>query len=547
MAEEQTTKSRQPRFDVEARHSRAIWQYLLERWTKDMLKRVPDYTPDSRALDKWLSDFWRTEPLLAGVVNSVVNIDKNRGWTLTGGRNQVGRFQRVLREAEDGAGWRRFIGLQSEAYWTTNIGALAEIARVGDNGPLGALYHLDSTRCMLTGDPGAPLRYEPVAGKPQSWRATDYMRAVSMPMPQEEYHQLGYCAVMRAAQLAILMVAIYRHDREMLFAAMPKGLLLLTGIDEQDWETAMQANTERLTAKEREFYSGLSIFFSRLGGDLDAKLVALSQLPEGFSMTEWTNLLMYGYALAFGYDPREFWPVSGGQLGTGRESELQALKASGKGGLDFALSFQDNLQRELPATLLFEFDQRDTAGELEGYQAIRAYADAVNAMAQPAGPGYEETLTAEQRRRLFAEKGLIPDEWTVAEEQITLTDTGTTERDRLLAQPQILRACERFQDEPIVRLTWDWRRGEQLRTLWPSGAQALQPPATYSLPARPRVVRRAAAPESPEPAVLYASEDGDVVITEADVDRAIGPWDARVDPAYRGLLEAHAVGPEVEE
>jgi len=367
-----------------------------------------------------------------------------------------------------------------------------------------------------------------------------------MPMPQEEYHQLGYCAVMRAAQLAILMVAIYRHDREMLFAAMPKGLLLLTGIDEQDWETAMQANTERLTAKEREFYSGLSIFFSRLGGDLDAKLVALSQLPEGFSMTEWTNLLMYGYALAFGYDPREFWPVSAGQLGTGRESELQALKASGKGGLDFALAFQDNLQRELPATLLFEFDQRDTAGELEGYQAIRAYADAVNAMAQPAGPGYEETLTAEQRRRLYAEKGFIPDEWTATEEQLILTDADTVARDRLLAQPQILRACERFQDEPIVRLTWDWRRGYHLRTLWPSGASALQPPVTYSLPARPRVVRRAVEPEASETGALYASEDGDVVITEADVARAIGKWDARVDPEYRGLLEARAVKPEAE-
>mgnify|MGYP002682220980 CR=1 FL=1 len=47
-----------------------------------------------------------------------------------------------------------------------------------------------------------------------------------------------------------------------------------------------------------------------------------------------------------------------------------------------------------------------------------------------------------------------------------------------------------------------------------------------------------------------SEEDGrvvHVVITEADVARAIGKWDTRVDPEYRGLLEAHAVRPEVEE
>ena len=69
---------------------------------------------------------------------------------------------------------------------------------------------------------------------------------------------------------------------------------------------------------------------------------------------------------------------------------------------------------------------------------------------------------------------------------------------------------------------------------------------TYSLPARPRVVRRAVKPEASETGALYTSEDGDVVITEADVARAIGKWDARVDSEYRGLLEAYAVKPEAE-
>ncbi len=525
--------SRQPRFQTTGERAAYIWRHLLERWTKDTIQQIPAYSPSSRTLDKWLSDFWRTETLLSGVVNSVVSIDKNRGWSLTGGRNQVSRFQRVLREVEGGGGWRRFASLQSESFWTTNIGAIAEIGRVGNDGPLGALYHVDPTKCQLTGDIETPLEYTPTNGKAQRWSPLDYMRAASLPMVQEEYHQLGYCAVMRAIQFTVLMVAIYRHDREMLFSLMPKGLLLMSGIDEGDWEDAMQVNAERLTAKEREFYAGLSIFFSGMGGEIDAKLVSLSQLPHGFNMHEWTTLLMNGYALVFGYDAREFWPVSGGSLGTGRETEVQALKATGKGGLDFALNFQDNLQRELPPTLFFEFEQRDDSGEEAQYRAIQAYAEAVNSMARPSAPGYEETLSAEQRRVLYAEAGFIPEEWTFIEDDVTATDTENVERDRLLAQPNILRACEQFPQEPIIRLSWHWRRGYQAKTLWQAGAQALLPPTHYSIPTRKRQ-----ADIDPEQ-VLY--EGDDFTITGEDVVRAMRKWDRRVDPEYRGLLDADRV------
>jgi hypothetical protein len=523
-------ESRQPRFSEGTRKYVAAVRSMLETWTKDTIQQIPPYQPNSRELDKWLSDFWRTETLLSGVVSSVINIDKNRGWNLTGGRNQVARFTRVLRGVEGGQGWRRYASLQSESFWTTNIGAVSEIGRIGDQGPLGALYHVDPTRCRLTGDLQAPLEYTPSQGKPQAWGPLDYIRSTSLPMVQEDYHQLGYCAVMRAVQFAVLMVAIYRHDKEMLFALMPKGLLLMSGIDEQDWEDAMVANAERLTAKEREFFAGLSIFFSGVAGDIDAKLVTLSQLPHGFNMSEWTNMLMYGYALVFGYDPREFWPVSGGTLGTGRETEVQAMKATGKGGLDFALSFQDNLQRELPPTLLFEFEQRDAFGEASEYEAIRAFAEAVNEMAAPAGPGMGETLTPEQRRILYAEKGFIPDEWTLTEEDVTATDVESVERDRLLSQDQVLRACERFPAEPIVRLTWRYGRGIQVKRLWDSGQQALEPARFYSVPGRQRQAEV-------DPEQVYF-DDGTVVITGEDVQRALSKWDNRHDEAWAGLPDA---------
>lgn len=530
--------SRQPRFKSRGDMVTYIWHTLLDKWTKDTIQNVPDYTPSSRTLDKWLSDFWRTETLLSGVVANVVSIDKNRGWNLTGGRNQVARFTRVLRGVEGGSGWRRFASLQSESFWTTNIGSISEIGRLGRDGPLGALYHVDPTKCELTGSIKEPLKYYPSQGKPQRWAPGDFMRSTSLPMIQEEYRQLGFCAVMRAVQFAILMVAIYRHDREMLFSLMPKGLLLMSGIDEQDWEDAMEANAERLSAKEREFYSGLSIFFSGSMGDIDAKLVSLSQLPHGFDMESWVNLLMYGYALVFGYDPREFWPVSGGSLGTGKESEIQAMKATGKGGLDFALTYQDNLQRELPPTLLFEFEQRDAFGEASEYEAIRAFAEAVNEMAAPSGPGQMETLSPEQRRILYAERGFIPDEWTITEEDVTATDVESVERDRLLSQPQILRACEAYTDEPIIRLSWHWHKGMSVKTLWRSGAEALLPLRYISSPPLKRQT-----PIDPEE-TYYADPDGDFTITGEDIQRSLQKWDTRHASEWAGLPDAETVTEE---
>jgi len=549
MAEEATDierarkpKSKQPRFTLSEEQSQAtlIWLRLLRTWTKDAIKQIPEYQPDSRRLDKWLSELWRTEPLLSGVVSTVVGIDKNRSWNLTGGRNQVARFARVLRSVDNGAGWRRFLSMQSESFWTTNIGAVTEIGRLGKYGPMAALYHVDPTRCRLTGNPRQPLEYYPVRGKSQKWGALDFMRSASMPNIREEFNGLGYCAVMRAVQLTVLMIAIYRHDREMLFSMMPKGLLLMSGIDEVDWEDAMRVNQAQLTAREREFFAGLSVFFSGTAGEIDAKLISLSKLPENFSMSEWTNMLMYGYALVFGYDPREFWPVSGGVLGTGRETEIQAMKATGKGGLDFVLAFQDNLQRELPDTILFEFEQRDTFGEEAEYASMKAFADAVNAMASPAGPGMAETLTPEQRRILYAERGYIPDEWTAEEEEVTLTDVESVERDRLLSNPQVLRACQRFPEEQIVRLTWNWKSGFRTKVLWQSGEEALIPPRFYSLPTKAET-RRAIDDIDPE-TVYYASED--VTITGEDVRRALEKWNQRHDAEWAGLPDADSVESE---
>lgn len=406
-----------------------------------------------RQWDNWLREFVLKEPYLAGVYNSVVQIDKNRGWSLIGGRNQVLRYSDILHAADDDAGWRNHITWQAQSYYSTRAGFVAEIGSEGEGGPLRALWSVDPARIELTGDLTFPLKYFPAGGSQQDWQASDFIRAASLISTDETRRGYGFPANARNFDLAKIMVAVWEHDKEQLAARAPRGLLLLKGISEDQWDQAMQAREERLDSLQRQYYGSVATLAASGAEEIDAKLFALSQLPKDFNLREWVSLLMYGYALSYGYDAREFFPVDSGQLGSAKETEVQHRKASSKGDLDFSLAYQEQLQSRLPETLQFEFEQRDASGE---------HLDAVLALSKAAVIteankwiiNGQNVLSAEQILQMAAQAGVIPEEWTVLEEDVTATDTEEAQlrhlRQRAMELPRVQRALERFPAEPIV-------------------------------------------------------------------------------------------------
>jgi hypothetical protein len=514
--------SRQPRFDK----SPAVFGHVL-RWLQMTEIEVPAYATDSRARDARLREVWRLEPRLSGVLNSVMLIDANRGWSLVGGRNQVKRYTDILRECEGGDGWRYYVRRAALSYYATDIGAITEVGRDGPGGPMRALFHVDSARCKLSGDRDAPLYYYPSQGGQQPWPRDGFFRVASMPSDDERFHGLGWCAVSRCLEIARLLYAVLCHDQEQLAARAPRGLLLLKGIQQQQWDDAMAQRDAILDSKDYRYYGALTVLAGMGMDEVDAKLVALSQLPVGFDAQKFLDFSMFSYALAFGYDPSEFWPVQFGALGRGRETEMQHLKASGKGGLDFCLSYQERLQRELPESLHFEFEQRDDEGELATIAVQRAKADLVRTLYEAGGIARPALLTPEQTLELLAEMGVVPEEWTPVEEDVEVTDTDdsgvdpeepTAEAERYLDSPRVQRAMELFPRESIIKATWT-PHGLRWRTLW----QPRERPRLH-------VVRRE------EGAALY--QDDDVTITEADVERAIDEGRRRVGEEFAALLDA---------
>lgn len=492
-------KSKQPRLKNQAKFEPSAFYSSTLRWVNLAQDQEPAYSPDSRTRDTWLSSFWRREPHLAGVLSSVNSIDANRGWHLIGGRNQVSRYVDILRNAEDGAGWRQYISLQSTAYYTADIGALTETGRDGANGPLRALYHLDPTKCKLTGNRRAPLQYHKTK---DPWTDDDFFRLVSMRNILEEYYGLGYCATSRVLDLSKIMLAVYSHELEMLGARAPKGLLLLQNISEEQWKEAMKARDAALDSEMRKYYNAVAVLAQQGVDNVDAKLVALSQLPEGFDLEVFTNLLMYAYALCFGYDPIEFWPVLAGQLGRGRETDIQHRKGTGKGGLNFMLAFQEQLQQQLPETLQFEFEQRDQEGVLLDAQVSQAWANVVTTlyggkMDTAPGPSGDAggdgvptdgqraeqrgIITWEEGRSMLATAGVIPASWTAMDEDVTATDAKAIEQrqmrqkqEELMENDTVRRAVYQYPNEPIVRYTWHPYKPGKTEILFRQGSDALQ-------------------------------------------------------------------------
>ncbi|MBE9478879.1 MAG: hypothetical protein IMY80_02855 [Chloroflexi bacterium] len=378
----------------------------------------------------------------------------------------------------------------------------------------------------------------------QKWEILDFMRCASLPDMREEYNGLGHCALSRCIELTKLMVAVYEHDREQLGSKAPRGLLLLEGIDQKQWDSSMVIRAARKEGLEQEYFANVAVLASGGSRSIDAKLVALSKLPQNFDLQAFTSMLMYGYALCFGYDPSEFYPVQFGSLGRGTEMEIQHEKATVKGKLDYAYAFQENLQGELPPTIDFNFDERDDSGDLTLANVQKTHAETVASM-RNTGPG---DLSVAETRQLWAEYGLIPREWTEVEEDVEIEDTESPEvseeeagdvetediesaeeeerrfeylhrkrdRDRLLSNIHVRSAAETFPKEAIVEYSWPQKR---MHVLAESGYGLLTPPRSYHFISRE---------------VLYDTDE--VEITDDDVEKAIQKGEDRLGAEFKSLL-----------
>jgi hypothetical protein len=425
-------------------------------------RSVPPYVPRSARRDRWLQGFWQEEPYLESVVHGAVSIDKNRAWELAGGRNLVSRYINIFRAVEFGQGWREFMSRAAQSYYTTDLGFIGLLQYDGDS--LDTFYNVDPTLCQLA-EPGAgySLRYTP----PYALRRDittinltrdDYLAARSMPSVAYKFSGLGRCAVSRCIEWSLLMIAIYGHYHEQLLSKAPKGLLLLQGVSQSDWQNAMQNRQVDLDSTNNDFYGKIKVLAST-DATIDAKLIALSQLPMGFDLKTFTDLLMYGYALAFGYPAEEFWPLQGGSFGHSREVEANEQRSSSKGVGNFILDLQEEVQRVIPVSIHFEFLRRDTGGDMN--EALLQGQRIANVMSlYDKGTG---VISQDESRTLLASAGILPQGWTPQDEDAKGSDTMRAIeikqiKERLMDSYPVQESLDAMPTQPIVHYQWPQNR-----------------------------------------------------------------------------------------
>lgn len=363
--------SKQPRFQY-PKDSGAFYSSVYQWVTKANLQS-PVYKADTRKRDEWMQQFWKLEPHLAGVLNSVVSIDQNRNWEMIGGRNQVRQFSAILHDADDGNGWREHAGLAALAYYTSDLGAIVEVGRTNPDptkAGLAALYSVDSTRCKAIrrhapNNLSIPtLQYRPRNGDMMEWYSYDYIKLTSMPQVEEAYNGIGYCAVSRVMDLARIMVGVFEHDLEQLRIAPPSGFMTVNGVTDTEFQAALDKRTER-RSNDMQAYTSDVVYLVSPDVPVEVKLTALSNLPRDFNLSDFVQTLMLGYALALGYDASEFYSIKYAPLtNAGTATKVQSQKATAKGELSFVLAYQDALSRWLPESILFEFDERSDEGDM---------------------------------------------------------------------------------------------------------------------------------------------------------------------------------------
>ena len=488
-AQAAAVESKQPRFAVTRQQAINLFNQIYGV-AKEAIFNEPPYAADSSRLDTWLAKVVKKEPYLLGILQSVVSIDKNRGWTLVGGKIQVKKFVNILHNfqvAPDLFGWRNGLSVSAQNFYQSNLGSVVEIGRSQTNGPLAALYTVDPTKCKLTGRQETPLKYTNGPRDKQDWEPTDYFRVTSFPSPAESMNGLGMCAVYRCIELAKLLVSVFEHDREQLGSKAPKGILTINGLTQEQWLQSLEESSVDLKTLEREYYSGVQVLASEGNPEIKVGLTSFSNLPAEFDHREFIDMIIYGYALAFGYDPREFWPVSSGSLGTATESESQFRRASSKGGLDFTLGFQEKLQDELPETVDFEFEQRDVQGDIAEADFQKKKLDIISQMfsgasSQQGGPSSPSLISFEEARQLMVDAKLIPDDWTPDDEDAQVADTD--DLGPLVEKQRVQRALAKFPNEDIV--VYNSRTGAY-RTIRRAGEKKLLTTAG----AKPRAVKNA--------------------------------------------------------
>jgi len=400
----------------------------IMRVAKDS-KKAPPYGTYQHRL--WLDKLWRNDSILSGAMYSMVAKAESMNWRVDGGRNLAGQAAQMLASARhlSGNDWTGFISPSAIEFYSQNMGFVWDVTRQSyPYGRIDGLAAIDSKNCVLTGNAKYPMYYRSVVTNQEIWyQPWMFMRGCSMLRPDERWRGMSWCAVERAAKSALLLSALYDYDAEKLSNLPPEGVASVTGMTDAEFRAAIRLwMAERRKNNSLTFPQVLWLIGNNPNAKVAVNIQSFSQVPEQFDRQTVVTQYVQTLALCFGVDVREFWAISSGALGTASETEVQHLKARGKGGGEFIAIVERLLNAELPPSVFFTFDTADIEEDMVAANVAKAWIDAYIKLVFPP-EGYDAIIDATSFKRLLADKGVLP-EWMVGDNRISI-ESGEIHKD----------------------------------------------------------------------------------------------------------------------
>lgn len=436
---------------------------------------LPPHGDPSR--DIVLADFWKHEPLLAGAVYSMSAKMSTLSWTVMGDKENASYFAKLLSRAQsmDGYDWGAFISASAQDFYTTDRGVYWETPRNGNRitGELADLGHIDALQCAMTGNSKTPIFYlSDVTGQDLFFRPGEYIHYTSMPSPRESDFGIGFCASSRAYRAAKLLLGLHNYDEEKLANLPPEGVAAVSGLTMDEFQDALATwKAAREKNMSLTFPQVLWLIGSQPGAKVSLDFIGFSEIPESFDRRTVVEQYINTLALDFGVDAREFWPISTSSLGTASESEIQHMKAKGKGPGEFVSIIERKINGEFPDGVEFSFDTQDIAEDKQAAEIAKTWIEALLPLVtggspggpqagqppsngkvekpenqgagrgsglslNPAGgnaqvPGASVTgfISTEEFLRLLADRGVLPN-YLVKDKRVVVTDSGISEKEK---------------------------------------------------------------------------------------------------------------------
>lgn len=357
------------------------------------LTKAPRYW--SRSRDDWMARFVHKEgnDLLAGAISTMAAKVAATPWYVEGPLVLAEMVRKQLLNWSDfNQGWNSFVTKWVTSYLNRDFGGVVEnlrASRSDKEGPALGYAHLDESKCLPTGDPEYPIAYnqgERWVKMHHSWVS----HIVDMPSPDDDLRGVGFCSVSRTLSTASILLDLVRYKREKLSDLPPAGLLMINNLSPEEWDDIITKYDARQKNQGNTTWRDLmTVFGYDPAYPLSAELLSFSELWENFSEEESTRLAIYSFALGFRTDPREFWPVSAGPLGTATEAEVQARKAVGKGtGIIYAaIEEKLNGPNALPEGVTFHFDFQDDEQDMRDAEIKNRHAQWIRRLWEGRNPG----------------------------------------------------------------------------------------------------------------------------------------------------------------